>query len=88
MDSNERLRLKMVVNTVARHAGEDGSIYQEEISLSCVHSEKEGSANKQWSKWTPTGNLKFSVTNPSAFGKLLPGHFIYVDLSQTDKDSL
>ena len=88
MDSNERLRLKMVVNTVARNADSTGQINQEEISLNCVHSDKEGSANKQWSKWTPSGNLKFSVTNPSAFGKLLPGQFIYVDLSQTDKDSL
>lgn len=82
------LRMKMVVNTVSRSADHNGDISAEEITLSAVYSDKEGSANKQWSKWTPTGNLRFSVTNPAAFGKLLPGKFVYLDITETDKDSL
>jgi len=82
------LRLKMVVNTVARYADNTGETNQEEITMSAVGSDKEGSANKQWAKWTPSGQLKFTVNNPAAFGKVLPGQFIYVDLTLTDKDSL
>jgi hypothetical protein len=81
-------RLKMVVNTVKRYAGQDGSIQAEEITLSAVCSGDENSANKQWSKWTPQGNLSFTVNNPPVFGKILPGQFYYLDLILTDKDSL
>lgn len=82
------LRLKMVVNTVKRSAGQDGNTISEEITMSPVYSDKEGSANKQWSQWTPCGQLGFTVNNPAAFGKVLPGQFYYVDLTPTDKDSL
>lgn len=68
-------RLKMVVNTVKRYAGNDGQIQQEEITLSAVTSGDDNAANKQWSKWTPCGNLSFTVSNPNVFGKLLPGQF-------------
>lgn len=82
------LRLKMVVNTVKRSASQTGSIESEDITLSAVTSSKEGSANAQWSKWTPCGQMSFTVNNPAAFEKVLPGQFFYVDLIPTDKDSL
>lgn len=82
------LRLKMVVNTTTRNADSTGEINSEEITMSAVYSDKEGSANKQWSKWTPAGQLRFTVSNPAALGKVLPGQFFYVDLIPTDKDSL
>lgn len=81
-------RLKLVVNTVAAYAGNDGSVQQEEITFSAVTSDKEGSANKEWSKWTPFAQLKFQVSNPAVFGKFRPGQFYYADLTLTDKDSL
>lgn len=27
----------------------------------------EGEANKEWSKWTPQGEIKMTITNPAAF---------------------
>lgn len=82
------LRLKMVVNTVSRSADQNGDIQSEEITASAVYSDKDGTANKQWSRWTPQGQLKFTVSNQAALGKVLPGQFYYVDLIPTDKDSL
>lgn len=82
------LRLKMVVNTVSRNCDNDGNTSSEEITMSAVYSDKEGAANKVWSQWTPCGNLRFTVTNPAAFGKILPGQFHYLDLTLTDRDSL
>lgn len=82
------LRLKMVINTVKRCAGNDGTIQAEEITASAVYSDKDDAANKQWAKWTPCGSLSFTVNNPAALGKVLPGQFYYVDLIPTDKDSL
>lgn len=37
--------------------------------------------NKQWSKWTPSGQLKLSITNPDAFGKMQPGDEFFLDLT-------
>jgi hypothetical protein len=82
------LRLKMVVNSVKKICDGEGNITQEEVSLNAVYSNKEGSANAQWSKWTPSANLSMYISNPDAFGKVLPGQFVFVDLTPTDKDSL
>lgn len=81
-------RLKLVVNTVQVGIDSEGNPTSESISMSAVCSDKEGAANKQWSKWTPSAGLNYQVTNPAALGKIRPGQFFYVDLTLTDKDSL
>jgi len=82
------LRLKMMVNSLKTIHDNEGQPQQQEIALSAVYSNKEGSANAQWSKWTPSASLTMLVSNPSAFGKVLPGQFVYVDLIPCDKDSI
>jgi len=82
------LRLKMNVNSVKTVHGNEGEPYQQELALTAVYSNKEGSANAQWSKWTPSASLTMTVSNPAAFGKVLPGQFVYVDITPTDKDSI
>ncbi len=81
------LRLKMVVNSVKKVYDTEGNITQEELGLNAVYG-KEGSANAQWSKWTPSGSLTMSISNPEAFGKVLPGQFLFVDLIPTDKEGI
>lgn len=80
------LRLKMSVESVKSVCDNKGEKMQEEISLRCVY-DSEG-PNKQWSKWTPNGSLAFTVSNPAAFGKVLPGQFYFVDLEACEKDSI
>jgi hypothetical protein len=82
------LRLKCMVNTVKTVHGNEGEPYQQELALSAVYSNKEGSANAQWSKWTPCASLTMTVSNTAAFNKLNPGQFCYVDLIPCDKDSI
>ncbi len=81
-------RLKLVVNTVQLTINNDGTTNYEDITLSAVYSDKEGSANKQWSRWTPSGQLKFQVSNPAVFGKFRPGQFYFADLTECDKDAM
>ena len=88
MEQTAVLRLKMMVNTVKTIHGNEGEPYQQELALSAVYSNKEGSANAQWSKWTPSASLTMNVSNTAAFNKLKPGEFVYVDLIPTDKDSI
>lgn len=82
------LRLKLQVGSVKRCADSGGNITAEEVSLNAVYDNREDSANAQWCKWTPFGQFSFTISNPAALGKVLPGQFYFVDLIPTDKDSL
>jgi hypothetical protein len=81
------LRLKMQVSTVKSCADQDGNKSSEELTFNAAYGPK-GSANEQWCKWTPCANLSFTISNPDAFGKALPGMFVYVDITPTTKDAL
>lgn len=80
------LRLKMMVSSVKRIADSKGEIQAEEIQMSAVYGDK-GTANGAWSKWTPSGNLQFTVSNPAAFGQVLPGQYILLDLTPATADA-
>lgn len=82
------LRLKMVVNSVKKICDSDGNVTQEEVGLNAVYSNKEGEANAQWSKWTPSASLLINISNPQAFDKVRVGQFVFVDLTVTDKDAI
>lgn len=79
------IRAKMYVNEVKRCADSTGEISQEEIKLNAVYG-KEGTANNQWSKYTPSGSLSMVISNPGAFGKILPGQYFFIDLVPTTKE--
>jgi len=81
------LRLKLCVESVKSVADSEGEKTQEEISLRAVYG-KEGTANAQWSKWTPFAQLTLTISNPQAFGKVHPGQFLFCDLTPTEKDSI
>jgi hypothetical protein len=85
---NPVLRLKMNVNSVKSVADNNGDKVQEEIGLNAVYSSDANSANAQWSKWTPSASLTMSISNPLAFGKILPGQFVFVDITPCEKDSI
>jgi len=79
------LRLKMSVASVKSCADGNGNKTSEEITMHAVYGDK-GTANAQWSKWTPVAGLSMTINNPEAFGKLLPGQFVFCDLSPAGRD--
>ena len=85
--SHAVLRLKMSIGSVKSSCDVSGEKAGEEITLQAVYG-PDGSANAQWSKWTPSAGLTMYVTNPAVFGKVLPGQFFFVDLIPTDKDAI
>jgi len=85
--SKATLRLKMCVGSVKSTCDSTGAKVSEEITLQAVYG-PEGSPNGQWSKWTPSAGLTMHVSNPAAFGKVLPEQFYFVDLIPTDKDGI
>jgi hypothetical protein len=76
--------MKATVQSLKRVANDKGEITQEEIGLQAVYGEQ--GVNKLWCKWTPHINFSFTVRNPEAFGKLLPGQFVFIDITPTTID--
>lgn len=74
------LRCKMKSQEVVQAMDEDGKPGQERVKLQAVYG-NEGTANKEWSKWTPSANFEIYINNPAAFGKLSRGGFFFVDFT-------
>jgi hypothetical protein len=54
-----------------------------EYSFSPVYG-PDGSANAQWSKWTPSGSLKMTINNPECFDKFEVGQEYYLDFTAAE----
>lgn len=79
------LRMKVLASSVKQVVDGEGNHYQDEVALNAVYTGSE--ANKQWSKYTPIASLTATISNPQAFGKVLPGQFFFVDLIPTTKEA-
>lgn len=66
------VRAKFRVQSVIHHDGE-----QRTIQLAAVS----GKENESWSKWTPSGSLQMSITNPEAFSQFKPGDVFFLDFT-------
>lgn len=84
------IRSKFRVNSVQQF-GNGGNaqcdaVSSEQIILSPVHGEK-GTSNAQWSKWTPSGEIRIHVSNPECFGKFKLNSVHFVDFTETTEDA-
>ena len=43
-----------------------------------------GPGNEEWSKWTPSGELSMSITNPAAIAEFEVGKDYYLDFTPCD----
>ncbi|MBY5763641.1 hypothetical protein HFO06_11130 [Rhizobium leguminosarum] len=59
-----------------------GPFNQAEIRFNAIYGT--GEENKSWSKWTPSGELKMMVTNPSAIEAFELGKSYYLDFTPAD----
>lgn len=51
----------------------------EKVHLMAVADE----ANKEWAKWTPSGQLSMQIDNPDAQGRFKPGGYYFLDFAET-----
>lgn len=80
------MRAKMKVIDTKKH--ED--YVQEDLTLAAVCKSAgypaDGSdENNTFAKWTPTADLKMSITNPALIGKFSVGQEFYVDFTEVEK---
>lgn len=64
------------------HFADNGTDPQAEIRFHAVYGT--GEENKSWSKWTPSGELKMMVTNPSAIEAFELGKSYFLDFTPAE----
>lgn len=69
------VRAKFWVTEINHRHCRDSSEVNAEIKLEPVYDED----NKDWSKWTPSGSISMSVTNPGAIAQFELGKQYFVD---------
>jgi hypothetical protein len=78
------LRCKMKVESVVETKDGDGKKNQEQVTLRAVYG-PEGSENRQWARYTPSGELRLSIDNQNAFGKLVKDREYYIDFTPAEE---
>lgn len=73
------LRAKFRVNAVEKQ-GEN-----ELVTLNAVASALPNDPNHEWSKYTPSGELRMTLSNPDAQGKLEQGKSYFLDLTPAEE---
>ena len=68
---------KFVVNSIEESVG------QKTVKLMAVYGN--GEENKQWSKYTPCGNISISITNPDAYDQFSVGLEYFVNFEKVEK---
>ncbi|WP_421849926.1 hypothetical protein [Oricola sp.] len=65
--------------------GGDPAATMAEITFEPVYPQGEDdTTNKEWSRWTPSGEIKMTVTNPAAIARFEGGRSYYVDFTAAD----
>ena len=81
------MRAKMQIDTVGQFNVKDGIPAWETLSMSAVCSStpfgKDGeSEDNTYARWTPSGQLALTITNPDLFGKFKQGQKFYLDFQE------
>jgi hypothetical protein len=62
----------------------NGSVESVEVHLQPVYGTGEDDSNKEWSKWTPSGEVRMVITNPEAYNQFEVGKTYFVDFIAVD----
>lgn len=54
------------------------------VTLNAVASADPNDPNHEWSQYTPWGELRMNISNPTAHGQIVPGREYYVTIEEAE----
>ncbi|MCB1533585.1 MAG: hypothetical protein KDJ44_02395 [Rhodoblastus sp.] len=88
-EKTEMVRCKFIVTAINHihlgHHPTQKDLFCAEVTLAPVW--EENGVNRQWSKATPQGQIKMTITNKKAFEQFELGGFYFVDFTPTTFDA-
>jgi hypothetical protein len=87
MSFRAKCRITGVFQHNSAHPNSEGKtpITQVDVTLQPVFAGSDSDSNKDWSRWTPSGELRLSITNPEIFPELINGRTFFVDFSPAEE---
>lgn len=73
---------KFWVSSITRCMSSDNETFSEMLVFNAVYSGEEGSENKQWAKWTPSGELRMTIDNPGAQNIFRVNQEVFIRISE------
>lgn len=61
-----------------------GMVEAVRVTLQPVYGGDDDAANKEWSKWTPSGEVSMTITNPLAYDQFKIGKAYWVDFTPVE----
>ena len=75
------MRAKMKVTDVEKHSDLYEELRFSAVPKSEAYPEDGSDENNTFAKWTPTAELRMTITNPDLIGKFSEGQEFYVDFT-------
>lgn len=75
------VRAKFYVTAINHRFTNDAGACNAQICLEPVYVSGKGDDNESWSKYTPSGKLEMTVTNPAAVAQFELGKAYYIDFT-------
>jgi hypothetical protein len=83
-----RAKFEVYEVKVTQRAGDSVKTVEEEIRMRAVSDadfdEDGASEDNDFARWTPSGELTMTITNPALFGRLHVGYKFYLDFTRAD----
>lgn len=77
-----QMRAKMKVSNVKNYGSSEELIFNA-VSKKDGYPDDGSDENNTFAKWTPSAELKMSITNPALIGQFTEGQEFYVDFTPT-----
>lgn len=86
MSFRAKCRITHLTTANSAHPNHEGKtpIESVTVTLQPVFAGDDHDANAAWSKWTPSGELRLTITNPDIFPQLRNGRAFFVDFTPVD----
>ncbi len=78
------MRAKMRVAKVTRHNDTCEELEFNAVAKSDGYPPDGNDENNTFAKWTPSANLKMTITNPALIGRIFENQEFYVDFTEAD----
>lgn len=78
------MRAKIRVSQVVNHSETCETLHFNAVAKNDGYPADGSDENNTFAKWTPSAELKLTVTNPDLIGKFEPGEAFYVDFTKAE----
>ena len=79
------MRAKMQIGRIERHQGGNETIHMHAVAKNGTYPSDGADEDNTYAKFSPSGDFKLTIANPSLIGMFNPGDRFYIDFTKAEK---